>query len=435
MLHEYYWVAASDRWLVRHALEHFKQFGEVLTTAVVEQELTTDRDALKGKHSEETVEAVRDAWADYSTIELPNRDYWLTVAEGWCQNAAMGDAMREANLLWSDGDNAGAKAVMTEAMSVALVRPSKRVDLGERAFDMLLEAAATSDPENLFPTGIDRLDAILHGGIERQELAVVVATTGLGKSMWLSHIAAQALLVGQSVLIYTAELHKALWTERLIASLTKRSMEDIHEWTKAWRRSDNSDAPDGLVEVREILEQIGLYGPERDREWFIEQVPSRAFSVADIERAIDEHREQGHKVDLLVVDYGDLLAPETKYAQRWEQHEEIYQRLTGVASQRDVCVWTASQATREAEGKRVVSTQHMADAIAKARPASFVAGLGVEQRPAWQGRLYNLHISKTRRSGSSEINILINADLERSCFTEADDVGEDPDHADAEPEA
>jgi len=59
---------------------------------------------------------------------------------------------------------------------------------------------------NPISTGWNEIDKILRGGLGTSELGVVIAPTGVGKSMVLAHLGAKAILAGKNVVHYTLEL-------------------------------------------------------------------------------------------------------------------------------------------------------------------------------------------------------------------------------------
>ncbi|NIS13343.1 MAG: hypothetical protein GWN97_15890, partial [Thermoplasmata archaeon] len=70
------------------------------------------------------------------------------------------------------------------------------------------------------PTWIGELDGLLGGGMQRSMLGTVVGDTGDGKSIFLTHVAGQAVSHGVNTLVATLELSDALWTRRLLANMT-----------------------------------------------------------------------------------------------------------------------------------------------------------------------------------------------------------------------
>ena len=80
---------------------------------------------------------------------------------------------------------------------------------------------------NPITTGWTRFDEITQGGFGEQELGVVIAPTGAGKSMVLVHLGATALKEKKTVVYYTLELAEAVVGQRFDACLSGIKLNDL----------------------------------------------------------------------------------------------------------------------------------------------------------------------------------------------------------------
>ena len=91
--------------------------------------------------------------------------------------------------------------------------------------DWLTDALKRFELINRSPitTGWDRMDEIVKGGLGKNELGVVIAPTGAGKSMVLVHLGAQAIKAGKNVVHYTLELADTVVASRYDSCITGAS--------------------------------------------------------------------------------------------------------------------------------------------------------------------------------------------------------------------
>ena len=203
-------------------------------------------------------------------------------------------------------------------------------------------------------TGWDLIDKLTKGGHGAKELGVVVAPTGAGKSFMLVHLGAAAIRAGLNVVHYTLELSDKAVGLRYDACLTKFHLSDLYTFKD------------------EVLEKI----KDQDfGELVIKEYPTRKASTATIKNNLEKLISSGHKVDFVIVDYGDLLRPVTAYKEKRQELETIYEELRGLAGEFEIPVWTASQTNRTGLNAEVITLESIAEAFAKCFPADFIITL------------------------------------------------------------
>ena len=173
-------------------------------------------------------------------------------------------------------------------------------------------------------TGWEIIDNYIQGGHGRGELGVVVAPTGAGKSMLLVHLAAQAMKQGKNVVYYTLELGDTVIGRRFDSCLTGIPLKGL------------SLLKDEVFEkVRQIPGKL-----------IIKEYPTKSASTESIKNHLLKLQQRDFKVDMIVVDYGDLLKPVTAQREKRNELEGIYEELRGIAAEFKCPLWTASQTNR-----------------------------------------------------------------------------------------
>lgn len=210
------------------------------------------------------------------------------------------------------------------------------------------------------PLGLPKLDSYMRGGIEVGNLALALGPPGRGKTRFLVHAGATAAARGMKVLHVTLELSAEDIGLRYDARLTGIPVNDILKRTKQHALR--------IHRVTEALRAAG--GAIRVKQW----APGDA-TVNDIAGYISQlHDEFGAPVDLVIVDYVDLLKP-VRGDDRWEQHGLLVRDLKRLAVRNKTRVWSASQSTRASFTKKLITLDDIADTIEKVRIADVVIGL------------------------------------------------------------
>ena len=84
-----------------------------------------------------------------------------------------------------------------------------------------------------FHFDIELLNKITKGGLTNKSLNIALAGTGVGKSLFMCHVAAAALMQGKNVLYITAEMAEEKIAERIDANLLNVNIQDLSQPTQA----------------------------------------------------------------------------------------------------------------------------------------------------------------------------------------------------------
>jgi hypothetical protein len=207
---------------------------------------------------------------------------------------------------------------------------------------------------------IDPLDTKIRA-IGRGHLGMFLAPFASGKGFALIHITVAYALQGLKVLHISLEDPADEVEDRLDAALTGLPKSKLFRLPNRLRKR--------FRKVKRLM---------RGRIKLIDGIEG-GFTVSRIERIWEEEKQNGFIADAIVIDYDDELECEKQFkgeSARRMEYGEIYKRLRRLAAKLNVIVWTAGQATRDAEGKKVISGKLAAEDISKIRKCFLVIGIG-----------------------------------------------------------
>lgn len=178
------------------------------------------------------------------------------------------------------------------------------------------------------PTGFPGLDVKLNGGLQGGGLYVIGARTSVGKSSFMSNIATNALRNGARVLYVSIEMPDRENIMRMVSTVSGVSL----------GRINNSDtlSPGDHISIAEVYSLL-----PGNNFW----LASKARTPESIRRAALQMRAQAG-LDLIVVDYIQILQPDSKTSSRVEALGQITMALKLLAMELDVPVLTAAQVNR-----------------------------------------------------------------------------------------
>jgi hypothetical protein len=348
------------RWLVEKSLAYNAEYGSALPRQSIDVmlESMSDADFAAAGFEAGDVAGLLDT-ADAHAVEEDSRGYILNAIRQWARKQNITRHVEEIvdGQLDTDPD---AAIDMLRGLHIPDLIEDDEISLQDDVAQILRDRQKRDRTGGRFTTGFDRIDELLRGGMRRRELAVVLAGTGVGKSNFLAWVARCNVKMDDVVLVYTLEMPKDDWYVRVLAALTRIPHTDL--------------ADDPVRSAKAVKRIMSLYQIKRGNV-IVRELPEGARTVAHIRQDFDKLVLAGKKPDIVIVDYADHLRPARKYEKVYEALGEVYADLHTFAVEKDVLVWTASQANREALGRSHLSLRHFADSIKKAHVADYIFAL------------------------------------------------------------
>ncbi len=236
-----------------------------------------------------------------------------------------------------------------------------------------IAADAVSTVRDPLPTGITELDIILGGGAERASLGVVLGGPGDGKSLFLCHVATEAILEGRSVGYVTLELSEAAIKQRIRCNLVDMTAAEMAaNPLEAQRRWQIMDA---LCKSAASSSALGSF--------HVVYMTPKVGSINQMKSWLEDiDRQWGATPEVLIVDYADKMTakvPKGNEGSSYVEQGKVYDQLRSLVVDRDGWGWTASQTTGREGRKKKVDIEDMADSMEKARIADTVIAISRTQ--------------------------------------------------------
>ena len=292
---------------------------------------------------------VRDFFARIlaGTIEDIEDDYVKDKSLDFCKKQKLKEAMLKSVSLMETSSFDEVSKTINNALKLGLDN--------EHGYDFMkhFEERYKVKSRDPISTGWDVIDNFIQGGHGKGELGVVVAPTGAGKSMALVHLAAQAMKQGKNVVYYTLELGDTVIGRRFDSCLTGFPLKGL-----------NIVKEEVFEKVRQIPGKL-----------IIKEYPTKTVSTETLRNHLKKLEQRDFKVDMVVVDYGDLLKPVTAQREKRNELEGIYEELRGIAAELKCPLWTASQTNRSGLNAEVVTMESISEAFNKCFVADFIFSL------------------------------------------------------------
>ena len=328
-------------------------------------------------------------------------DWLLTDFETFIRHKGLEKAILESSDLLEKGEYGPVEDLIKQAVQVGLTK-----DMGTDYFlDPRARLLRIKDKNGQMPTGWETVDKRLFGGFNRGELNIFAGGSGAGKSLFLANLGVNWALQGRNVVYLTLELSEELVSMRVDSMVTEIPTRDV------FKQIDEVE-----LRVKTIGKKSGTYQ--------VKYMPS-GKTANDIRSYMKEYEiKLGRKVDVLLVDYLDLLMPQSKKISAenlFVKDKYVSEELRNLAVEKQVVLVTAAQLNRGAVEEVEFDHSHISGGLSKIQTADNVFGIFTSRQMRERGK-YQIQLMKTRSSSGVGMKIDLDFDIDTLRIT---DPGED----------
>lgn len=337
-------------------------------------------------------------------LKYKNKKFILDAATEFAQFSAMKSAiMQSAELIDNSNNRNKIRMKITDALKTGMDSRKLGTDIFEEIDERIIHRKMYGIDLHRISTGLKGLDDRIGGGLDKQELGVIMAPSKGFKTGTLVNLGFAALAQGLKVVHFTCEMSEdktGLRYERRISGLDKKG---IIRKTKKLRAS---------------MKRIKSIGGSLK----IKEYPMYHASVADINNHLDYLESERFYADLVIVDYADILKPIDGKTEDHESLSIIYGQLKALAQERNIPVWTASQVKAGAFEKEIIRKEDIAGAIKKIAIVDMAIALcqNKKERVAETARLF----VAANREGADAGYIYIKIDYDQMRIREMTDYSD-----------
>ena len=260
---------------------------------------------------------------------------WLTdETERFCKDKSLYNAIMESIKIYDDKAKDKTVESIPELVGKALAI-SFDPDVGH---DYIDDSDERFDyyhrKEDKIPFDLELMNKITKGGLSKKSLNIVLAGTGVGKSLFMCHCAAGNLTDGKNVLYITLEMAEERIAERIDANLLNVSMEDL--------RSLPKDLYEQKIEgIKE--KTVG--------KLIIKEYPTAVAHAGHFRHLLNELRLKcTFSPDIIYIDYLNICSSSRvkgdAYTNSYTYIKSIAEELRGLAVERNVPIMSATQTNR-----------------------------------------------------------------------------------------
>lgn len=324
-----YFADRKEAAIVMILLNFFEQYNKPASPEVVQIELSN----LKGftdKEIPEMQEYAKTLQADAAT----NQDWLIENSEKFCKDRAVYNAILDSIKIIEGRDKVHTQDAIPTILSEALgVCFDNHV-----GHDYLQDAQSRFDfyhrVEEKVAFDLEMFNKITKGGLSKKTLNIALAGTGVGKSLFMCHVAAGVLMQGKNVLYITMEMAEERIAERIDANLLNLTMDELK-----------------VVDKDIFDSRLAKIANKTKGTLIVKEYPTASAHAGHFRGLLEELKlKREFAPDIIMIDYLNICASsrmkQGANVNSYTYVKSIAEELRGLAVEYNVPILSATQTTR-----------------------------------------------------------------------------------------
>ena len=305
-----------------------EKYGNQPTKEALSIELDNRKDLNEDefKSVQQIVETLSNAQVDMQ---------WLVdTTEKFCKDKAVYNAILNGIQIIEGKDKQhtaeAIPSILSEALAVAFDQNVGHdyVENGEERYEFYHKK------EEKLEFDLDYFNKITKGGLPQKTLNIALAGTGVGKSLFMCHMAASTLMQGKNVLYITMEMAEERIAERIDANLMNITMDDLHELPK-----------------KMFTDRLSKIQTKTNGKLIIKEYPTASAHTGHFRSLLKELAlKKSFRPDIIFIDYLNICASSrfkgNANVGSYFYIKAIAEELRGLAVENNVPIMSATQTTR-----------------------------------------------------------------------------------------
>jgi len=294
--------------------------------------------------------------------ETTPMDWLVEETEKWCKDRAIYIAVMDSIEVIdkkSQRSTGEIPELLKDALSVSFDQ-----NIGH---DQIEDAEARFEfyhtEEEKIPFDLEYFNKITKGGLPNKTLNICLAGTGVGKSLFMCHMASAGLMMNKNILYITLEMSEERIAERIDANTLNIPMKDLPDLSK-----------------KQYDKKIEKIAQKTKGRLIIKEYPTASAHVGHFRHLLQELEiKKDFKPDMIFIDYLNICSSHRirpgAGANSYTLVKSIAEELRGLAVEFDVPIMSATQTTRSGFGSTDIGLEDTSESFGLPATADFMFAL------------------------------------------------------------
>jgi replicative DNA helicase len=272
------------------------------------------------------------------SAEETNKNWLIDTTEKWCRDRAIYLALMKSIKIADGQDKDKGRDAIPSILSDALAVSFDNHIGHDYLQDYEQRYEVYHRKEEKIPFDLEYFNKITKGGLPNKTLNIALAGTGVGKSLFMCHVASSVLLQGKNVLYITAEMAEERIAERIDANLLNVNIQEI------------TDLPKVMFDNK-----VNNLAKKTQGTLIIKEYPTATAHAGHFKALLNELAlKKSFRPDIIFIDYLNICASSRYYklgnVNSYTHIKAIAEELRGLAVEFSVPIVSATQTTRSGYG-------------------------------------------------------------------------------------
>jgi len=347
----------DESFLFKQIREYFLKYKSVPTPEALIIDID-EKDGVDAQLLSETINLIQEIKSD--TSNTPEK--WLVDStEEWCKDRAVyNGVMSSIEIIQDKGGSKGQiPDILRDALSVSFDTNIGHdfLDDWEPRYDFY------HTEEERVPFDLELMNKITKGGMPNKTLNICMAGTGVGKSLFMCHVAASCLVQGKNVLYVTLEMAEEKIAERIDANLLDISLNDLQDLPKSMYKK----------KIKRVQEKT-------KGKLIIKEYPTASAHSGHVRHLLQElDLKRSFKPDIIFIDYLNIcssfrIRPGSNM-NTYTYVKAIAEEMRGLAVEFNVPIMSATQTNRAGFVSTDIGLEDTAESFGLPATADFMFAL------------------------------------------------------------
>ena len=318
------------RILFRETAKFVTKYNKLPTAEAFKIELDAS-DRLNGENYTVAMDLIPQLFA----VEETDSEWLIQNTEKWCQDRAIYNAVMESISIIDGKHETMTKGALPDLLSKAL-GVAFDTNVGHDYIDNVEDRwDFYNKQEERIPFDLEHFNTITKGGVPNKTLNIALAGTGVGKSLFMCHVASSALTDGKNVLYITMEMAEERIAERIDANLLNVPIDQLETMPKTM-----------------FTEKVKQLSSKTKGKQIIKEYPTGSAHAGHFRALLNELKlKRQFEPDIIFIDYLNICASSRMKGMggainSYNYIKAIAEELRGLAVEFDVPIFSATQTTR-----------------------------------------------------------------------------------------
>ena len=338
---------------------------------------------------------------------LSKTDFLVNKTEQWCQERAIVNAVYQAVNIIGGDDKKTPMTALPDLLSKAIGTSFDKSVGHDFMNDIEDRWEFYNRKEDKVPSGLEHFDYIMRGGFPSKTLGVLMAGTGVGKSLFMCSLTANLIETGHNVLYITMEMAEEKIAQRIDQNMLNLTTEEL-----------DAIGRDSFIKRFDNL-KLKTKG-----NLVVKEYPTKSAHSGHFKALLKELKQKkDFAPDLICIDYlnicGSATAP--KGANSYTEVKATAEELRGMAMEFEVPILTATQTNRTGYSDADMDLTNVSESFGLPMTADYMFGISSNDQLREEGMVRFTQLKNRFGDPSDRRNWLLGVDYSKMRVTDIDD--------------